>query len=114
MDTKEVRKAMEQGKPVDIGALCDCIENLGQALAQANKAVADLTKKVQELSKSNRLDQPYSVSAFERAQELAAAKKGQKPKRPKKSTTKPGRKLNLSKIQAAIRTEQILPVATMR
>jgi len=78
MDAKEIRKAVEQGKPVDIGALCDCIENLTQALAQANKTIADLTKKIEELSKSNRLDQPYSVSAFERAQELAAAKNGKK------------------------------------
>ena len=110
MDAMEIRKAVEQGKPVDIGALCDCIENLTKALAQADKTIADLTKKIEELSKSNRLDQPYSVSAFERAQELAAAKNGKKPKRSKSSTTKPGRKLNQSKLQAAIRTEQVLPV----
>jgi len=109
MDAMEIRKAVEQGKPVDIGALCDCIENLTKALAQADKTIADLTKKIEELSKSNRLDQPYSVSAFERAQALAAAKNGKKPKRSKNSTTKPGRKLNLSKLQAAIRTEQVLP-----
>jgi len=52
MDAKEVRKAVEQGKPVDIGALCDCIENLTQALARANKTIADLTKMIEELSNS--------------------------------------------------------------
>jgi len=108
MDAKEIRKAVKQGKPVDIEALCDCIENLTMALALANKTIADLTKKIEELSKSNRIDQPYSVSAFERAQALAAAKNGKKPKRSKNSTTKPGRKLNQSKLQAAIRTEQVL------
>jgi len=89
--------------------LVDCIQSLVQALAQADKTIADLTKKIEELFKSNRLDQPYSVSAFERAQEIAATKNGKKPKRSTKSTTKRGRKLNLSKLQAAVRTEQVLP-----
>jgi len=56
MDAKEIRKAVKQGKPVDIEALCDCIENLTMALALSNKTIADLTKRSEELSKSNRLD----------------------------------------------------------
>ena len=114
MDAKEIRKAVEQGKPAGIGALCECIENLTQALAQAKKTIGDLTKKIEELSKSNRLDQPYSVSAFERAQELAAAKNGQKRKRPKKTTTQRGRKMNQSKLLAVIRTEKVLPAGLLK
>jgi transposase len=103
MDTSKLRKDWEQGKPVDVGALLDMIDQLTHALAEASKKLDEATKKINELTKSNKLEQPFSV----RSHEQSSAKK--KPKKNRKPNNPLGRKRNQTKIAAADRTEVVYP-----
>jgi hypothetical protein len=72
MDTSKIREDLKQGKPVDVGALLDAIDlltattrDLNTKLAAALAKIDELTKKIDERTKSNKLDEAYSVRSQE-------------------------------------------------
>lgn len=100
MDTNKIRKDWELGKAVDVGALLDSIDGLHQR-------IAELENSIKKLTKSDRIEEPFSVAAEEkRQQERKAARKA----RNKALKEKLGRKSNDAKLQAAVRTERVFPL----
>lgn len=110
MDAKKAREALKKGKSANVGKLLGLVERLEDELEKANQKIAELTKKLDELSKSTKLDQSYSLKAHEKRQDDAAAGEPKKRRAPNKNKdSQLGRKKNDAKLQAAIRTEQIFP-----
>lgn len=108
MDIRKTRKAYEQGDTVDVGPLLDFIEGLQELLAKSDAKNVELEKKIDKLSKADRLDEPYSVAAEEKRQQAADSKK-KRNARNKSLKNKLGRKANDAKLQAAVRTESVYP-----
>lgn len=71
MNAKQLRKALAEGKSVDVGLLVDLLERLETVLDKANQKIAELAKANAELTKSNKLDQAFSVDAHEKRWESA-------------------------------------------
>ena len=94
MDAKTARSAWEQNKTVDVEKLHDLVGRLENALDQANQKIEELTKKLDALTKTTKLDKPYSVSAHEQREQNAAAGKPKKRKPNKNRDIKLGRKTN--------------------
>jgi hypothetical protein len=123
MNAKQLRKALAEGKSVDVGLLVDLLERLEKALDEANQKIAELAKANAELAKanaelakanaelarSNKLDQAFSVDSHEKRVEPADEKKKNRRIRNKALQDKLGRKPNDAKLQAAVRTESVFP-----
>lgn len=109
MNAKQLREALAEGKPIDVGQLVDLLERLEKALETANQKIAELSKENARLTKSNKLDQAFSVDAHEKRIETAEEKKKNRKNRNKALQGKRGRKPNDAKLQAAIRTESVFP-----
>jgi len=71
MNAKQLREALAEGKPIDVGQLVDLLERLEKALETANQKIAELSKENARLTKSNKLDQAFSVDAHEKRMETA-------------------------------------------
>jgi hypothetical protein len=108
MDTKSLRKALNDGEPIDVGALLDFIERLQSVLQKAEAKALELEKMVEKLSGSVRLEDPYSVSAEEKRQQERELKKSRKA-RDKTLKQKLGRRSNDTKLKAAERIERVIP-----
>ena len=108
MDIKKARKAFEQGDSVDVGALLDFVERLLGLLEKSDARIAELERKIEKLSKSVRIEEPYSVASEEKRQQAADSKK-KRNARNKSLKNKLGRKANDVKLKAAVRTEPVYP-----
>lgn len=116
MDTSKIREDLKQGKPVDVGALLDAIDlltatkrDLNTKLAAALAEIDVLTKKIDELTKSNKLDEAYSVRSQEEREEKDSPKAKSRKGKKGDPKSKLGRKANQAKLAAAIRTESVYP-----
>lgn len=109
MDSKKARASLKKGKSVSVSKLLDLVERLEIELAQANQKITDLSKKLEELSKTSKLDQSFSINAHEKRQDDLGAIDPKKRRPNKNKDTKLGRKKNDAKLKAAIRTVQIFP-----
>lgn len=96
MESSNWRQRKEQGN-LNVDELIDAVERL-------EKLVKDQAALIEKLSKSNRLDKPFSVGSM-------LDEKKPKPKRKPKRRRGPGlgRKLNDEKLKAAVRTETVWP-----
>jgi transposase len=110
MDAKTARLAHKEGKTIDVGKLLDLIERQEIALDKANKTIAELTEKLDALTKSIKLDQPYSIKGHESREAKAGFTEPKKKRASSKKNANLGRKTNDAKLKAAIRTEQIYPL----
>ena len=99
MDTSKIRQDWEQGKPVDVGLLLDTIDRLTQALAEASKKLDEAVRKIDQLTKSKKLEEPYSVNSHERREEATQGKRKSKKNRNRKNPL--GRKRNQAKLALA-------------
>ena len=108
MDTSKIRQDWEQGKPVDVGLLLDTIDRLTQALAEASKKLDEAVRKIDQLTKSKKLEEPYSVNSHERREEATQGKRKSKKNRNRKNPL--GRKRNQAKLALATRTEPVFPL----
>ena len=66
MNVIQACKALSHGKTVDVGVLIDVLQRLEKALEDANQKIAELTKANAELTKSDKLDQFFSLAAHEK------------------------------------------------
>lgn len=102
MDEKEHVPLGSKTKPLMSKKLLDLVGRLGNALDQANQKIEELTKKLAALTKTTKLDKPYSVSAHEQREQDAATGKSKKRKRNKNRDIKRGRQTNQAKLKAAV------------
>ena len=114
MNAKQAREAIAKGKPVDVGRLIDLVERLEKLLEDSIQKNSELTKTIAELTKSTKVELPYSMSAHEkRMKELAEANAKRRLRnkglKNKIGAAKRGRKNNDSKLKLAERTEPVFP-----
>lgn len=66
MGTSKIREDLKQYKPVDFGAILDTIDQFTTTVADLTEKLATVLSKIDELSKSKKLDESYSVDTHEK------------------------------------------------
>jgi hypothetical protein len=102
MDVEQLKQDVREGR-IDLERLVDLIGMLQRQLDRANKRIEELEAKLGG-SPTEKVDQPFSVTAEERRQ----ADRG-KTQRQKNKPVRRGRMTKASKIDLAVRTEQVFP-----
>lgn len=102
MDIEQLKQDVREGR-IDLDRLVDLIGMLQRQLNRANKRIAELESKLGG-SPTEKVDQPFSLSAEEQRQ----AERG-KTKRKQNKPFRRGRMTKAGKIDLAVRTERVFP-----
>jgi hypothetical protein len=102
MDVEQLKQDVRDGR-IDLDRLVDLIGMLQRQLDRANKRIAELEAKLGG-SPTEKVDQPFSLSAEEQRQ----ADRG-KTKRKQNKPFRRGRMTKADKIDLAVRTERVFP-----
>jgi transposase len=102
MDIEQLKQDVREGR-IDLERLVDLIGMLQRQLNRANKRIAELESKLGG-SPTEKVDQPFSLSAEEQRQ----AERG-KTKRKQNKPFRRGRMTKAGKIDLAVRTERVFP-----
>jgi hypothetical protein len=102
MDIEQLKQDVREGR-IDLDRLVDLIGMLQRQLNRANKRIAELESKLGG-SPTEKVDQPFSLSAEEQRQ----AERG-KTKRKQNKPFRRGRMMKAGKIDLAVRTERVFP-----